>query len=294
MDAAPSSTMPAAAKPARRPTKLGYLLREGRALVSIVYLLVLLIAAIGAPWVAPHSPTELDLTATLSGPSADHWFVTDDLGRDTFSRVMYGAGPSLYSAVLSVLLGLTIGIPFGLLAGYIGGWVESVINRTIDALLSFPTIILAVGLSGVLGASLTNGLMAIGIAFSPQFARLMRATTLTNKQQLYIDAARAAGAGSTRILLRHILPNSIQPVVIYAAMLLGTALLAEASLAFLGLGVQPPLSSWGGMIARAQVYLESAPGQIYPPGLAIIFTALAFNGLGETLRIWLDPKGPKA
>lgn len=279
---------------AYRPSKLRWLVRDVFAMASIVYLVSLLVAALGAPWIAPHSPTELDLSAVLAPPSAAHWLGTDDLGRDTLSRVMHGAGPSLYSSLLSVLLGLAIGVPYGLVAGYIGGWIESAMNRAIDAMLSFPTTILAVGLSGVLGSSLTNGVIAIGIAFSPQFARLMRASTLTVRQELYVEAARSISASPARILIRHILPNAVQPVIVYAALLLGTALLAEASLSFLGLGVQPPQASWGGMIARAQIYMEAAPGQIYPAGIAIILTALAFNGLGEALRLWLDPKGPKA
>lgn len=282
------------AKKRRAPTKFGWMIRDVRAMASLIYFVLLVIAAIGAPWIAPHSPTELDLTALTAPPSAEHWLGTDDLGRDTLSRVIHGAGPSLYSSLLSVLVGLLFGVPFGLMAGFVGGWVEAAINRAVDALLSFPTIIFAVGIAGVLGASLTNGIVAIGIAFAPQFARLMRATTLKVKQELYIDAVRGAGAGPLRILARHVLPNAVQPVVVYAAMLLGTALLAEASLSFLGLGVQPPQASWGGMIARAHLYMERAPEQIYPAGIAIILTALTFNSLGETLRILLDPKGPKA
>ncbi len=292
----PGSRISMRQPPARRhrPTKMGWLLRDPRAMTGILFILLLAVIGVGAGWFAPHEPNELDLGATLALPTPEHWLGTDDLGRDTLSRIMYGAAPSLFSSIAAVALGLALGVPFGLMDGYIGGWVGTVISRVIDALLSFPTIILAVGIAAVLGPSLTNSIVAIGIAFSPQFARLMRATTLSVKQELYVDAARAISAGPVRILVRHILPNAVTPVVVHAALLLGTALLAESSLSFLGLGVQPPLVSWGGMIARSLNYLQVAPGQMLSPGIALVLTALAFNSLGETLRRWLDPKGPKA
>jgi len=283
-----------AASRRRRRSRLRALMRDAGAVLTLVYLVLLAVAALAAPWIAPYDPVRLDLTAVLMPPSLEHWAGTDDLGRDTLSRLLYGAGPSLFSSVAAVVLAAVIGVPFGLMAGYAGGWIEAAIGRVTDALLSFPTILLAVGIAAVLGTSLTNAVIAIGIAFSPGFARLMRATTLAVKQELYVDAARAIGAGPSWILVRHVLPNAVTPAIVNAGLLLGNALLAEASLSFLGLGVQPPQASWGGMLARALIYMERAPELMYPPGLALVLTALAFNALGEMARRWLDPRSLSA
>lgn len=274
----------------RRPGRLRRVLRDVGASAALLYLAALLIAALGAPWIAPHDPVKLDLTAVLMSPGPQHWLGTDDLGRDVLSRLLHGAAPSLLSSIAAVALAASIGVPFGLVAGFFGGWIDAAVSRVIDALLSFPTILLAVGIAAVLGTSLTNAVIAIGIAFSPGFARLMRATTLAVKQELYVDAARAIGAGPAWLLVRHVLPNAVTPVIVNAGLLLGTALLAEASLSFLGLGVQPPQASWGGMLARALIYIERAPELMYAPGLALLATALAFNSLGETARRLLDPR----
>jgi peptide/nickel transport system permease protein len=188
-----------------------------------------------------------------------------------------------------VSIATLIGVPVGLLAGFRGGWIDDGISRFIDALLSFPAIVLAIAVTGALGIGLTNGMIAVGIVFSPQIARLVRARALVVRQELYVDAARCLGASNTRILWRHVLPNAIQPVIVQVTLLLAGALLAEASLSFLGLGIQPPNPSWGSMLARAYQNMEIAPAQMYPPGLAILLTALAFNTLGESLRVALDP-----
>lgn len=270
--------------------RLLVILRDPGALLGLAWLLLLFVAAVAAPWIAPHDPVRVDLLDVLAPPDVAHWLGKDDLGRDVLSRLLHGAGPSLVSSVSAVTLAAAIGLPFGLLAGFFGGWVDTAISRCIDALLSFPTILLAVGIAAVLGTSLTNAVIAIGIAFSPGFARLTRARTLAVKQELYVEAARAAGANAAWLLTRHVLPNAVTPVIVQAGLLLGTALLAEASLSFLGLGVQPPQASWGGMLARALIYLERAPELMIPPGLALLLTALAFNSLGETARRWLDPR----
>jgi peptide/nickel transport system permease protein len=196
---------------------------------------------------------------------------------------------SLYASFLAVAVALVIGVPVGLLAGYIGGWVDEIISRIIDSFLSFPAIVLAIAVTGALGIGLTNGMISVGIVFAPQLARLVRARTLVVRHELYVDAARCFGVSTGRILWRHVLPNTIQPVIVQVTLLLAGALLAEASLSFLGLGIQPPNASWGAMLARAYQNMEIAPEQMYPPGLAILFTALAFNTLGESLRIALDP-----
>lgn len=270
-------------------TFLTWLRRDLRAAVSLAFLLVLGVLALCAPLIAPYPVTAQDIDNTLAGPSAAHLLGTDDLGRDVFSRMVHGGAATLYASGLAVGIGLLLGLPVGLLAGYSGGWVDDGISRFIDALLSFPSIVLAIAVTGALGIGLTNGMIAVGIVFSPQIARLVRARALVVRQELYVDAARCFGASTARILWRHVLPNTVQPVIVQVTLLLAAALLAEASLSFLGLGIQPPQPSWGSMLARAYQNMELAPEQMYPPGLAILLTALAFNTLGESLRVALDP-----
>jgi peptide/nickel transport system permease protein len=256
---------------------------------SLLFLLGLLVLAILAPVVAPYAPTAQNVNDTLAEPSMAHWLGTDDLGRDVLSRLIHGAPTTLYASFLAVSVACVLGIPVGLLAGFLGGWVDDAISRAIDTLLSFPGIVLAIGVTGALGIGLTNGMLAVGIVFSPQLARLVRAQTLVVKQELYVDAARCFGASLGRIIVRHIAPNAIQPVIVQVTLMLAVALLAEASLSFLGLGVQAPRASWGAMLARAYSYMEIAPEQMYSPGIAILLTALSFNTLGEALRVALDP-----
>lgn len=258
-------------------------------IVSLFFLVGLFLLALLAPVIAPYGPTAQNLGNTLAEPSWAHWMGTDDLGRDVLSRLIHGAPSSLFASFLAVSVACVLGVPVGLLAGFMGGWVDDIISRVIDTLLSFPGIVLAIGVTGALGIGLTNAMVAVGIVFSPGLARLMRAQTLVVKQELYVDASRCFGASLWRILLKHVAPNAIQPVIVQVTLLLAVALLAEASLSFLGLGVQPPQPSWGGMLARAYNYMELAPEQMYAPGIAILLTALAFNTLGEALRMALDP-----
>ena len=266
-----------------------WLRRDLRASLSLGFLLFLVGVAVFATVIAPHSPTTQDVNSMLLPPSGDHWLGTDDLGRDVLSRLIHGAPATLYASSLAVGIACLIGIPVGLVAGFVGGWLDDAISRVGDTLLSFPAIVLAIGVTGALGIGLTNGMIAVGIVFSPLLARLVRAQTLIVKQELYVDAARCFGASATRIIIQHIVPNAIQPVIVQVTLLLAAALLAEASLSFLGLGVQPPQPSWGAMLARAYNYLEIAPEQMYAPGFAILLTALSFNALGESLRVALDP-----
>lgn len=268
---------------------LRWLKGDLRATISLL-LLILILALTGlAPWLAPYSPTEQNLDLMLEGISSNHWLGTDDLGRDVLSRLMYGGGNSLYAALLSVAVGLLIGVPLGLIAGFAGSWVDTAISRLIDTFLSFPAIILAVAVTGAMGIGLTNAMFSVGLVFAPQLARLIRSQTLVVRQNLYVDAARCFGASPWRLLRKHILPNAIQPVIVQSTLLLAVALLAEASLSFLGLGVQPPDVSWGSMIARGYLYMSIVPEQMYAPGLMIMITAVAFNSLGESLRSALDP-----
>ncbi|MEN9317394.1 MAG: hypothetical protein RIS35_3787 [Pseudomonadota bacterium] len=268
---------------------LAWLRSDLRAALSLGFLLLLAVLAIAAPLIAPYGPAVQDLNNTLAEPSALHPMGTDDLGRDVLSRLIHGAPVTLYASFLAVSIAIAIGLPVGLLAGFLGGWVDDAISRFIDALLSFPAIVLAIAVTGALGIGLTNGMISVGIVFSPQIARLVRARTLVVRGELYVDAARCFGGSTARLLWRHVLPNTVQPVIVQVTLLLAAALLAEASLSFLGLGIQPPNPSWGAMLARAYQNMEIAPAQMYPPGIAILLTALAFNTLGESLRVALDP-----
>lgn len=277
------------ARPSRM-SKFGKWFRSDlRGAISLIFLCILVVMSALAPWISPYSPLGQDFDATLAPMSAAHWLGADDLGRDTLSRLIYGGTASLYASFLAVFVAILIGVPVGLLAGYLGGWVDEIISRIIDSFLSFPAIVLAIAVTGALGIGLTNGMISVGIVFAPQLARLVRARTLVVRHELYVDSARCFGASTSRILWRHVLPNTIQPVIVQVTLLLAGALLAEASLSFLGLGIQPPNASWGAMLARAYQNMEISPEQMYPPGLAILFTALAFNALGESMRVALDP-----
>ncbi len=281
--------LPAPPRRSRAVRVLRWMRRDPRAVLSITFLAALVLVSIFAPVLAPYSPIDQDVTQLLLPPSAAHWLGTDDLGRDVLSRLIWGAPNSLYASFLAVGVGIALGVPVGLVIGFLGGWIDEVVSRFIDALLSFPPIVLAIAVTGALGIGLTNAMLSVGFVFAPVLARLVRAQTLVVKSALYVDAARGFGASTSHIIIRHIVPNAIQPVIVQVTLMLAIALLAEASLSFLSLGVQPPAASWGGMLARAYNYIEIAPEQMYAPGLAILFTALAFNALGESMRVALDP-----
>ena len=281
--------IPAPQRGSRVAKILRWMRRDLRAVLSIGFLAALVFVAIFAPVLAPYSPVDQDVTQLLLPPSAAHWLGTDDLGRDVLSRLIWGAPNSLYASFLAVGVGIALGVPVGLVIGFLGGWIDEVVSRFVDALLSFPPIVLAIAVTGALGIGLTNAMLSVGFVFAPVLARLVRAQTLVVKSALYVDAARGFGASTSHIIIRHIVPNAIQPVIVQVTLMLAIALLAEASLSFLSLGVQPPAASWGGMLARAYNYIEIAPEQMYAPGLAILFTALAFNALGESMRVALDP-----
>jgi peptide/nickel transport system permease protein len=268
---------------------LRWMRRDLRAVLSIGFLTALVIVSIFASVLAPYSPVEQDVSQLLLPPSSAHWLGTDDLGRDVLSRLIWGAPNSLYASFLAVSVGIALGVPVGLVIGFLGGRIDEVVSRFVDALLSFPPIVLAIAVTGALGIGLTNAMLSVGFVFAPVLARLVRAQTLVVKGALYVDAARGFGASTSHIIIRHIVPNAIQPVIVQVTLMLAIALLAEASLSFLSLGVQPPAASWGGMLARAYNYIEIAPEQMYAPGLAILLTALAFNALGESMRVALDP-----
>jgi peptide/nickel transport system permease protein len=259
-----------------------------RSRLATCFLVIVAVLAIAAPLVARYSPTAQDFIP-FSGPSGAHWLGTDDLGRDIWARLVYGARASMEAALIAVSLALAIGVPVGLLAGYRGGWVDAVLMRVADTFLSFPGIVLAIAITAVLGPSLVNSMVAVGVVFAPSIARVTRGQVLVTKERVYVDAAVSFGSPPWRIVLRHIVPNSIQPVVIQATFMLGLAVLAEASLSFVGLGVQYPDPSFGVMLQRAAQFISLHPGDVYPPGLAIALTVLAFNALGDSLRDVLDP-----
>lgn len=278
---------------ADRPSSSSWLWRfRGRQIPTLLAGLVLvtvLIVSIFASWIAPFDPTAQDYNAIFAPMSPTHLLGTDDLGRDIFSRLIHGAKASMYAAALSVVVAAIVGIPFGLVAGYLGGVVDGVISRVLDAALAFPGIIFAIGVTSVLGLGLTNAMLAVGLAFSPQVARLTRARALIVRKELYVEAAQCFGMPTTHILRRHVLPNALPPILVQLTLMLSIALLAEASLSFLGFGIQPPNPSWGAMLARAYLNIELVPDQMYAPGLAIFFTALSINILGDALRERLDP-----
>lgn len=289
----PSVTEPAPPPTVDRPgilTRiLHWMIDDPIAAVALLVLLIIFTCALFADQIAPYDPTLQDYASMLDPPSSIHLLGTDDLGRDVFSRLIHGASASVYAAVLAVSVATVLGVPVGLIAGYAGGWIDQIISRILDTFLSFPAIVLAIAVTGVLGIGLTNAMLSVGIVFAPQLARLVRARALVLKQELYVEASQCFGASSGWILMRHILPNAIQPVLVQITLLMAVGLLAEASLSFLGLGMQPPDPSWGSMIARAYVYAQIAPAQMYAPGIAILITALAFNTVGESLREALDP-----
>jgi peptide/nickel transport system permease protein len=265
-------------------------LRRPAAVASLVVILVYLLAAAFAPSIAPQSAGATDFQALLAHPSAQHLFGTDELGRDVFSRLVWGARASMQVGFLSMLLAMAIAVPLGLVAGYFRGWIDSVIARTTDVLLAFPFLILAVALGAILGPSLWTATLALGLAAVPGLIRITRGETLALREADFVPAAIANGAGDGTVVFRHILPNMTGTLLVQATVLIPRAIIGEATLSFLGLGVRPPTSSWGVMLHDAQSYLTQAPRLAVYPGLAIVLAALAFNLLGDGLRDVLDPR----
>jgi len=275
------------------PARAGLLRRlaaRPAAMVGLGVVVCFLAIALLAPWVAPYEAAATSWSLVRKAPSAAHWMGTDELGRDVLSRVVFGARASLEAGVLSVAIALSLGVPLGLLAGYVGGWTDSLISRFTDALLACPFLILAIALAAFLGPSLMNAMIAIGIAATPLFIRLTRGQVLAVKTEDFVEAARAVGNPHRRILLRHILPNVTSPLIVQATLTIATAIIAEASLSFLGLGQQPPAPSWGSMLNFAKNFISQAPWMAVWPGLAICTIVLAFNLLGDGLRDVLDPR----
>ncbi len=257
---------------------------------GLVVVLVVLLVALGADLIVPYNPNQPQQAGVLSAPSPAHLLGTDQLGRDVLSRIIYGARTSMQAGIVSVGFALIAGVCIGLLAGYYGGWIDDVLLLLIDALWSFPTLVLALAIAASLGPGLTNAMLAIGIVFTPVFARLVRGQTLSVRERDFVTAAWAIGASPCRIMLRHIWPNVTAPIIVQASLLVASAIVVEAALSFLGLGIEPPTPSWGSMLKAGYQYMQQAPWLSFAPGAAIFVTVLAFNLLGDGLRRALDPR----
>ncbi len=264
--------------------------RRKGAIVGLAVVLVFVVLAVFAPLLAPYDPVATNWGAIRMAPSHLNWFGTDEIGRDVFSRVIWGGRASIMAGLVSVGISMLLGIPIGLLGAYAGGWTDGVISRFTDAMLAVPFLILAIALSAFLGPSLNNAMVAIGVSAMPVFIRLTRAQVLQIQVEDYIEAARAVGNPHWRIALRHILPNVMPPLIVQATLSIAAAVIAEASLSFLGLGQQPPLPSWGSMLNTAKNYMDNAPWMALWPGVSIFLLVLSFNLLGDGLRDALDPR----
>jgi len=260
------------------------------AFLGLVIILLLALAALLAPWIAPQDPYQQISSEAMQPPSRQHLFGTDNVGRDTLSRVIYGARVSLFVGVTSMILAAGIGVPLGLLAGYFGGWLDTVTMRAMDTLLAFPALLLAIFIVAVLGPSLSNAIFAVGIIYIPAFARLTRANVLSLREKEFVEAARCLGASDGRIMRHSILPNCASSLIVQFTLGVGYAMLIEAGLSFLGLGVQPPTPAWGQMVGLARDFITIAPWLITYPGLAIFIAVLSFNFLGDGLREATDPR----
>ena len=280
--------LPREESPGRRAARR--LARRRASLAGLFVVLFFIAVAVLAPWLAPYDPLATSWSAIRKAPSAAHWFGTDEIGRDVLSRVIYGARASLLAGVVSVSIALSLGVPIGLLAGYAGRWPDALISRITDAMLATPFLILAIALAAFLGPSLTNAMIAIGISATPIFIRLTRAQVLSAKVEDYVEAARAVGNSHVRVAVRHILPNVIPPLIVQSTLAIAAAVIAEASLSFLGLGQQPPAPSWGSMLNTAKNYIDNAPWMAVWPGLSIFLLVLSFNLVGDGLRDALDPR----
>jgi len=266
------------------------LVRRRAALAGLAVVLFFITLAVLAPLVAPYDPLATDWAAVRKAPSAAHWFGTDEIGRDVLARVIWGSRASLLAGLVSVSLAVMVGVPLGLVSGYLGGAFDGTVMRLIDAMLAIPFLILAIALAAFLGPNLTNAMIAIGVSQTPIFARLTRGQVLSVKHEDYVEAARALGNPHRRIVLRHILPNVVAPILVQATLAAAAAIIAEASLSFLGLGQQPPDPSWGSMLNTAKNFIPQAPWMAVWPGLAIFLLVLALNLFGDGLRDALDPR----
>jgi peptide/nickel transport system permease protein len=266
------------------------LIANRAALVSLVFIGLLAFIAVFGPYLVPYNPVETDMVNALKSPSAQHWFGTDQLGMDIFSRVIVGARVSLTVGILAVLIAMTVGVLLGSVAGYVGGRVDTAIMRLMDIMLAIPSILLAITLMAALGKGIDKAVIAIGLVSIPEYARIVRSNTLSIKENDYVAAARIAGNSDLRIIARHVLPNALSVIIVRTTLGMSSAILDLAALGFLGMGVQPPQAEWGDMLGRARGFIFQAPWTLVFPGMAITLTVLAFNLLGDGLRDAFDPK----
>jgi peptide/nickel transport system permease protein len=277
----------------KRSAAVGFARRFSRnklAVAGAAMILIMTLAAAFAPWVAPFDPEKQFARDALQGPSGRYWLGTDNVGRDTLSRVIFGARVSLYVGLAAMLIAFVFGAPLGLISGFYRGKLDSVIMRGMDTLLAFPAVLLAIFIVAVLGPSLNNAILAVGIIYIPAFARVTRANVLSMREKEFVEAARCLGATDARIMLGTILPNCLSPLLVQFSLGVGYAMLVEAGLSFLGLGVQPPTPAWGEMVGAARNFITLTPWLITFPGMAIFLAVLAFNFLGDGLREATDPR----
>lgn len=260
------------------------------ALVGILLVVALVVVALTAQWIAPYNPNDTNLRLRGASPSVEHWFGNDDIGRDILSRIMYGARVALMVGIISTTIAVSIGVIVGAMAGYFGGWVDFILSRLIDTLMAFPILALLLTLSAVLGPSLRNVIIIVGVTFWASYARVIRAEVLSLRERDYVLAARASGASDRRIILQHIVPNAIGPVIILASLAIGGVIIFESALSFLGMGISRPTPSWGTMLSDGRDHIRNYPHIAIAPGLAIATTVLAFNLIGDGLRDALDPR----
>lgn len=260
------------------------------AAAGAVFLMFIVLVAVFAPVITDVDPNQQNIFSRLQAPSSEHWFGTDELGRDVFARTVHGARYSLFIGFIGSIGGLLFGVTLGMVAGYFGGWIDLLLMRLIDIMLSFPGVLMAILIVSVLGPGLNNVIIALTIWFTPTIARIMRSTVLVLRSLDFVEAAHAQGASNRRIMLQHLLPNAISPVIVYGTLSVATAILVAAGLSFLGLGVQPPTAEWGSMIGSGRQYLRDNPSATFFPGIAIFFTVLALNFIGDAMRDALDPR----
>lgn len=267
------------------------LIQSKISLLGTLIVTAFILTAVLAPLLAPYHPiNDGTLVERLKAPSESHLLGTDSQGRDILSRIIYGARISVQVGVISVGIALVVGTLMGVAAGFYGGWVDNAMMRLVDIMLAFPSVLLAIAITAVLGPELKNAMIAIGVVSIPSFARIVRSTVLSVKSMEYVEAARAIGATDLRIIFRHVLPNSMAPLIVQTTLSIGTAILDAAALSFLGLGAQPPTPEWGAMLSDGRSYLQKAPWVMFFPGMAIMFVVLGFNLLGDGLRDALDPR----
>jgi peptide/nickel transport system permease protein len=288
-EAAETLTLGRARQNPRRWWILPHRWRNPIGIVGAGIVILTVVIALAAPLIAPYSPDVQDAERLL-GPSWAHLMGTDELGRDTFSRIIYGARVSLQVGIIAVLIALVVGAAIGLAAGFFGGRVDGWLMRGVDIMFAFPGLVLAIVIAGLLGASRTNAMIAIGVVYAPAFARVIRGSVLSVMSEPYVESGRVVGATNWRLVRQHVVPNIVAPLIVMTTVYLSSAILSEAALSFLGLGTQPPQPAWGGMLNLARTYMEISPWMAIFPGLAIMIVVLGFNFLGDGLRDVLDPR----